>query len=658
MPISLVLVVACLQGTLSTSFDGSIQEYAARISERGAVRYSADATLQAEPILIRSPNLALESPRIRELVAQAVEGEWVEVRPNQLRLEIGGKKAAELAGRDLQQRTASLAKWLKELKRTQRVTDKEQVARLLEELSTYDRRVRDGSFIRNQVFSYDAPTPAVELLTALLLDLGPATLAKVPLGDTRTWSNVPVGVQDRFPPASQGALATFLSASELLASALGPEDLPNDTYPWESFFTNLRKNRSSCRVLLTAMPNFVISYRLRVYDQRGELVDTAGLFTPRTTPALRSFVDSERAPADRIPLTDTSADFMRLYNEGELYMTDRTRPRERPQAKLLTLEAFEPLAVGFGELFTDMAGRSVKTIVAYLPDSAAPDALSLSKQGAVAGKSLWSKINASGLVDVVSSADALVLRPENPLMARHDRVGRFGLHHYARQVLERQGTTPKMDCTFYFEGGPGVLLSPVASSWRRCLVPLVPLRSMYIRYWLGALLGGLGDLLWADLEAGKGVQVRNLPTAQKLAFRRWLEYGGPGRYEYEPSVTSSNLIYDYQLFFELSDDPLVLCTTSAEGKWEGFPGFPTRLSSVAETLVMIKIKSGELASVLRGRYDLTSSTSYTAVARLGYVEWARETLGDVASEKVTKGVAFADWPEALRTRLQRALDGG
>ncbi|MCB8932696.1 MAG: hypothetical protein M9921_10265 [Fimbriimonadaceae bacterium] len=652
---SLILATVCYSNYAPTSFDGSVQEYAAKISETGATRYSVDATLQHEPILIRSPDLALESPRIRELVAQAVEGEWVETRPNQFRLEIGRATAAKLAERDLKQRTDSLTAWFKELKRTHRATAKEQVARLLEEVSSYDRRAAAGEFTRAGGFSYHAPTPALELLTALLLDLGPTTLAKIPLGDTQTWSNVPVGEQERFPPASQSALATFQSVSEKVASALAKEDMPKDTYPWEEFFDNLRRDRTSCRVLLTVLPNFVSSYRLRVYDRRGELVDTAMLLEPYRTTTLRSPEDAEKAPAEHIPLTDSSAEFMRLTKEADLYNTDISRHRDPPQAKLLTLETFEPLTVGFGELFTDMSDGSAKSIVAYLPDTAIRAAVSLSKKGAVEGKGLWSNLLASGLVEVVSGPDALVVRPENPARARHGRVGRFGLHHYARQVLEHQGTTPRIECTFYFEGGPGVLASPVSSAFRHCLVPLVPLRGAFLRYWLGALLGGLGDPIWTELEAGRGVAVRNLPMAQKLAFRRWLEYGGPGRYEYEPSVTSSNAIYDYQLYFDVSDDPLVLCTTLGEGAWANYPQFPRRLSEIIESLVSSKITPDKLSSLLNGRYDLIASTSTTAVARLGYVEWVGETLGDDASKKIATDVAFKDWPEALRTRVMHAL---
>jgi len=71
---SLILAIACFSSAPPTLFDGSLQEYAAKISETGTTRYFVDAALQHEPILIRSPDLALESPRIRELVAQAVEG--------------------------------------------------------------------------------------------------------------------------------------------------------------------------------------------------------------------------------------------------------------------------------------------------------------------------------------------------------------------------------------------------------------------------------------------------------------------------------------------------------------------------------------------------------------------------------------------------------
>ena len=82
------------------------------------------------------------------------------------------------------------------------------------------------------------------------------------------------------------------------------------------------------------------------------------------------------------------------------------------------------------------------------------------------------------------------------------------------------------------------------------------------------------------------------------------------------------------------------------------------MSDIAEMLVLNKIKPDGLSSILDGRYDLIGSASTTAFARLGHVEWVREMLGDDAKQKIATDVAFKDWPEALCSRLLRALGGG
>ncbi|MCB8933210.1 MAG: hypothetical protein H6534_07185, partial [Chthonomonadaceae bacterium] len=170
--LGLLPLTFALQLATPVSFDGSVGAYAAKISEKSDHTYLVAGDLRDEPILIRTNTLDLDSTRVRELVAQAIEGVWIDPKPGQSHLSIPPKQLAALRDRDREERQRALSNWLRELARDTRRSSQAQVANVLAELSTFEQREKEGRFTRNGTRSYQAPTPDFELLKSLLVELG------------------------------------------------------------------------------------------------------------------------------------------------------------------------------------------------------------------------------------------------------------------------------------------------------------------------------------------------------------------------------------------------------------------------------------------------------------------------------------------------------
>jgi hypothetical protein len=358
--------------------------------------------------------------------------------------------------------------------------------------------------------------PCEQLLEALVFRIGERNLAAIPSGELRVYEDAVLPGSHSLPEFAD-LVSQYRSALRKLAvsglSDRAAEEVkelnPNLAQLLGVFREDINPTR--CRLVVDAGP-VGMGIHLDIYEHTGRLMDSAYLWVFDKQPFLGGNQIADNAvgtTADtRVPLGPSELDGVRVMLGGH---PTAARDWFSSPDKHEPLDLFARAAVS-----NLIAGSSGRCVVADVPDEFLTIAARCVTRGSLNCSGFRTLLEQCEGYERVDLGGDTVWRPTDPEYTESRRANRVSLARYTKQLMENGANIERLRAKAFHEGFPGVW--EWAGSWVLSARNLshMPNGSSGVSAKMYAVLGGISDSAWDELEAGATRTASQLGITEEL----------------------------------------------------------------------------------------------------------------------------------------------
>lgn len=448
-----------------------------QLSKQAGENLLAADDLASEPIVLRLQNV--ETQLALDKIADVMSAEWVktdkglELRRTQRIVDAINKR---LADRNLQNITAALKRM--EAIANEPALDSDSAKKIA---ATYARIVsdeRNGAETGNSMILREPlsnQTADMRLLAKMLLAIGPARIAALPVG-YHVFSFAPTPIQHSIEGVGQHLVETYLSDRNTLAHAIADavRDDAGGGYLLESSIdtaSTLAKGPVRPLLGIDVPPNYGgSSALLNVYDKDGSrvssaFVDFSGFDYVGTLEKRAKGILADKAD-EGIHVSPVTAEFAKRNMHSEQV----PGPMTAESLELLCHpEQHDPLSLAISEGLLGIAALANENVVATTADFGAAGSLRSIRNGVLSPSRFMSSLTEPTRNEVQEQDGWLTCKPSNPLSATLLRTERGTLGKFMRSLNEKSYASIE-DWAAMAQGVPypdtGYFVESYMSIWR------------------------------------------------------------------------------------------------------------------------------------------------------------------------------------------------